>query len=161
MPKENFFQYIYSKKNELRHLRFRDVLMAKAITDIHRHVVRRQLKLVPLWSIRPIHGLDRESALQKLNERVNILTKYKREIRKVRCLTRKELLNFLPSISGIKVIKDGKDGYISFEGNGRLEAFKRVFEKQDGLKIEVEVYYVDDLKKILRRVGRVQKRNFS
>ena len=72
MVKENFFRYIYDKRSELQQLRFRDILMARAITDIHRHVVRKKKKVVPLWSIHPLHCLDRESALNKLEERTKM-----------------------------------------------------------------------------------------
>ena len=161
MVKEKFFRYLYDKRSELQQLRFRDILMAKAITDIHRHCVRKKLKVVPLWSIHPIHCLDRPSAMAKLDERIRVLTDHKDEIKRTRAITRKRLLKYLPSISGIKVIRDGHGGYISFEGNGRVEAFRQVFTSSDNLRLEVEIYYVDDLKKILRRVRRVQKRNFA
>ena len=161
MAKENFFRYIYAKRSELQELRFRDILMAKAVTDIHRHVVRKKSKVVPLWSIHPLHCLDRESSLVKLDERVRVLTTHRDEIKRLKVLTRKRLLNYLPSISGIKVIRDGHGGYISFDGNGRVEALRQAFSSSDNLKLEVEVYYVDDLKKILRRVRRVQKHNFD
>jgi len=160
MARENFFRYIYAKRSELQQLRFRDILMAKAITDIHRHVVRKKKKIVPLWSIHPIHCLDREAAQLKLDERIKVLNEHKEEITRLKVLTRKRLLRYLPSISGIKVIRDGHGGYISFEGNGRVEAFRQVFASSDNVKLEVEVYYVDEPKKILRRVRRVQKRNF-
>ena len=161
MVKENFFRYIYDKRSELQQLRFRDILMARAITDIHRHSVRKKQKVVPLWSIHPIHCLDRPSAMEKLDERIRVLTQHKDEIKRLRTLTRNRLLNYLPSISGIKVIRDGRGGYISFEGNGRVEAFRRVFSSGDSLRLEVEVYSVDDPKKILRRVRWVQKHNFN
>ena len=160
MAKENLIRYFYAKRTELQHLRFRDILLAKAVTDIHRHVVRKKTRMVPLWSIHPLHCLDRESALNKLEDRVQVLREHKDEIRRHRSLTGKRLLNYLPSISGIKVVRDGRDGYISFEGNGRVEALRRVFPSSDGLKLEVEIYYVDEPGKILRRLRRVQRRNF-
>lgn len=161
MAKENFFHYIYDKRSELQQLRFRDILMARAITDIHRHCVGKKLKVVPLRSIHPMHCLDRPPAMAKLDERIRVLTEHKDEIRALGTLTRKRLSNYLPSISGIKAIRDGHGGYISFEGNGRVEACRQVFSGGDNLRMEVEVYAVDQPKKILRRVRRVQKRNFS
>ena len=161
MVKEYLMRYLYTKRSEPQQLRFRDILLAKAVTDIHRHVVRKKSKTVPLWSIRPLDCLERESALSKLEDRVRVLREHKDEIRRLRVLTRERLLNYLPSISGIKVIRDGRGGYISFEGNGRVEALRRVFVSSDGLKLEVEIYYVDEPGKILRRVRRVQRRNFN
>ena len=142
-------------------MRFRDLLLAKAVADIHRHVVRKRLQLVPLWSIQPMHGLDRDTALARLKERVELLKQHKQAIVRKRNLTRRNLLDFLPSISGIKAIEDGNGGYISFEGNGRVAACKQVFTDSDKLRLEVEVYTVDDPRKILRRVRRVQQRNFG
>lgn len=37
MPKENIVEYFYNKRSELVSLRFRDILLAKAIADIHRY----------------------------------------------------------------------------------------------------------------------------
>lgn len=160
MTKEHIIEYLYAKRSELFSLRFRDILLAKAVADIHRHSLKQQLKKVPLWSITPIHTIDRTAALDKVQERVELLEKHKEDILKERTLSKQKLLTILPSISGIKVIQENREKYISFEGNGRLEAFKRVFTRQDNIMVEVELYRLKDKKKVLRRVNRVRQRNF-
>ena len=160
MTKDNIVDYLYDKRLEIFSLRFRDMLLAKVVADIHRYSLKQQFKMVSLWSITPIHCIDRGSALDKVNNRVKSLQKHKVEILKERILSKQKLLKIMPSVSGIKVIEDVKERYISFEGNGRLEAFKRVFDKQDKIMIEVEIYRLRERKKVLRRVNRVRHRNF-
>jgi len=160
-PKENIVSYLYEKRSELRRMRFRDLLLAKAVADIHRHCVRQQNRLVPIWSIDPIHGLDRAPALVKLKARTEVLESRWKEILRHQPLTRSLLLNILPSVSGIKVIYADKNRFIGFEGNGRLAALKEVCTRQDELSTEVEVYRRKQPAKVLRRVRRVLKRNFQ
>ena len=160
MSKENLIDYLDDKKSELKDLRFRDALLAKAIADIHRYTDKTEMRYIPLSSITPIHCIDRDSAIDKVNERVSILTENKDELLKYRKLNKAILLQYLPSVSGIKVIKDNDGSYISFEGNGRIEAFKQVFTEDDAIQLEVEEYLLTDYDKILRRVDRVRRRNF-
>lgn len=160
MPKENLIDYLSDKKSELKELRFRDALLAKAVADIHRHSDKQEMKYVSLSAITPIHCIDRESAINKVNERIEILEKQKQELIEIGKLNKEVLLKYLPSVSGIKVIQDKTGKYISFEGNGRLAAFHKVFDEQDDIQLEVEEYFITDLEKILRRVERVRKRNF-
>ena len=160
MTKENVIDYLDNKKSELKDLRFRDVLLGKAVADIHRYSEQTEMKYVPLFSITPIHCIDRESAIEKVNERASTLAKHKQELIKLGKLNKDNLLEYLPSVSGIKVISDQAGNYISFEGNGRIEAFKQVFDKNDAIQLEVEEYLLSDYEKILRRVDRVRERNF-
>ncbi|MGB1799638.1 MAG: hypothetical protein ACPHLK_02275 [Gammaproteobacteria bacterium] len=160
MSKENLVEYLGNKKSELKDLRLRDALLAKAVADIHRHTKQKEIKYVPLSLITPIHCIDREAAINKVKERASILMEHKQELKKIKKLNKQTLLQYLPSISGIKVIKDDNDHYISFEGNGRVEAFKQVFDLNDDIQLEVEEYVLDDYEKVLRRVNRVRTRNF-
>ena len=160
MSKENFIDYLDDKKSELKDLRFRDVLLAKAFADILRYTDKTEMKYVPLSSITPIHCIDRESAIDKVNERSEILAEHKAELLNIGKLNKESLLDYLPSVSGIKVIKEKEESYISFEGNGRVAAFKQVFSEDDVIQLEVEEYLLTDYDKILRRVDRVRRRNF-
>ncbi len=161
MSKENLIDYLDDKKSELKDLRFRDALLVKAIADIHRYTDKTEMMYIPLSSITPIHCIDRENAIDKVNERAEILAKHKDELLKIGKLDKESLLDYLPSVSGIKVIKEEEGRYISFEGNGRVEAFKQVFSEDDAIQLEVEEYLLTDYDKILRRVDRVRRRNFS
>jgi hypothetical protein len=160
MPKENLLAYLYDKRTEVTRLRFRDVLLAKAIADIHRFTVKQSTSQVSLWSITPIHCIDRLPALKKLNQRVRLVRKHKQGLLNGKTISREKLLEVMPSVSGIKVISDNDGNYISFEGNGRLEALKRVFKQGEDIVLDVEVYHLKDSYKVLRRVNRVRKRHF-
>ena len=160
MNKGNLFRYFYDKRSELRHLRFRDILLARTVLDIHRHAQTRIPVLVPVWSIEPLHTIDRDTAMDKVEERSRVLRDNRQEIRRLRYLERSVLMRYMPSVSGIKIIEDGSGGFISFEGNGRVAAIKQVFDRLAGINIEAELYILDDVKKIMRRVNRVRNRNF-
>lgn len=84
---------------------------------------------------------------------------HKEELIQQNNLTQGILNQYLPSVSGIKVVKESDQSYIAYEGNGRLVALQKVFEPADNLSIEVEEYYFKDYKKILRRINRVRKLN--
>ena len=161
MSKENLIDYLDDKKSELIDLRFRDALLAKAVTDIHRYTDKTYMLYVPLTAITPIHCIDRESAIDKVNKRAAILAEHKQALLQIGKLDKESLLQYLPSVSGIKVIKEKEGSYISFEGNGRVAAFKQVFDENDAIELEVEEYQLTDYEKILRRVDRVRRRNFS
>ena len=161
MTKENLIDYLDEKKSELKDLRFRDALLAKAVADIHRYTDKTEMKFVSLSSITPIHCIDRESAIEKVNKRALILAEHKDELLQLGKLDKASLLKYLPSVSGIKVIKEKEGTYISFEGNGREAAFKQVFNEDDAIQLEVEEYLLTDYDKILRRVDRVRRRNFT
>ena len=158
--KKNLFSYLASKRSELKDLRFKDILLAKAVVDIHRHTKHTQFRMLALSQIQPIHAIDRRNALDSVRHRMRILRRRRSEILNKKHLSKQEMLNYLPSVSGIKVVKVN-DCYISFEGNGRVEAFKRVFKANEEIYLEAEVFEVDDPQKIMRRINRVRKRNFA
>ena len=101
------------------------------LPKIHRHAKKKEMKYVALSSISPLHCIDRESAIKKVRERAAIIAEYRDELKKIRRLNKDTLLKYLPSVSGIKVIRESDDCYISFEGNGRVEAFKQVFHNDE------------------------------
>ncbi len=159
MPKEYFIKYLKNKVTEIQHLSFKDILLAKAVAAIFSNTIKTEMKYVSLSSIVPIHCIDRRSAIDKINHRVNILSQHKDEILALKTLNKDNLLKYLPSVSGIKVIKDTEQKYISFEGNGRIEAFKQVFNNDD-IELQVEEYVLNNHDKIIQRVNRDRKRNF-
>jgi hypothetical protein len=141
MSKENLVSYLYGKRAEVSRLRFRDVLLAKAIADIHRYTVKQSTREVLLWSITPIHCIDRLPALKKLSQRVRLVRQHKRALQRGNSISREKLLEVMPSVSGIKVISDNSGNYISFEGNGRLEALKRVFKQDEQIHLASLPFY--------------------
>ena len=66
----NFILYLFGKRSEIQHLRLRDIVMAKAVLDIHRKRIGKEVVRVPIYSIHPIHRLDRENSMQAVQRRV-------------------------------------------------------------------------------------------
>ena len=156
---KKLWNYIFSKRKELKDLDKKDIFLAKFMIDVGRNTKKSEFQMLPLEEIEKIHIIDRENALIKLNERITVLDKHKNEIIEKKRIDREFLKEFLPSISWIKVFKTRDNKYIAFEGNGRLEAFKRIFDENRGIIVEVEVYTFRSYNKMLRRANRVRRYN--
>jgi hypothetical protein len=153
------FRYLIGKRSELEDLDVKDIVMAKAILDIHRKRRRKEIISVPLFTLRQIHRLDRESAIEATRRRVEVLETHKRELLDEGTLTCEALARHLPSVSWIKVVRESPESYLAFEGNGRIAAMQEVFEPEDGLRVEVVHYIFRNPRKILRRLNRVRRLN--
>ncbi|HSH03525.1 MAG TPA: hypothetical protein VLL52_13470 [Anaerolineae bacterium] len=156
---EEWWHYLWNKRSEVQELRWQDILMTKAILDIHRKRVHKEFVMVPLYQIKPLHPLDRENTIAAVERRAEILREGRERILAGGLLTRELLDEYIPSITAIKVVADSEGGYISYEGNGRLGAMRQVFTPEDGIKVEVEEYYFRNPKKIVRRLNRVRRAN--
>jgi len=147
------------KKSEVKDLEPKDILLAKTVLDIHRMRTHTSLALVPLFDVKQIHAIDRENAIQSTEKRIKILLESKEQLIRQKSITKDFLNRYLPSVSGIKVVKESERSYIAYEGNGRLAALQKVFAPSDDIFIEVEEYHFQKSKKILRRMNRVRKYN--
>jgi hypothetical protein len=156
---KKLLSYFAGKKSEVQALELKDVILAKSILDIHRKRTHKGLTTVPLFSIRQIHVLDRENALQTTRQRIEILQVYKKKLLVTGTITCDELAQLMPSVSWIKVVQDRPGRYLAFEGNGRLAAMQEVFAPSDGMKVEVEQYHFRNARKIVRRLNRVRRLN--
>jgi hypothetical protein len=154
-----FIPYLFGKKSELKDLESKDVLLAKIVLDIHRKRTHSTNIQVPLFNIKQIHAIDRENAIDATEKRIQIITNVKEELLQQKIITKDLLNKVLPSVSGIKVVKETDQSYIAYEGNGRLVALQKVFKPTDGISIEVEEYHFKNSKKILRRIQKVRKLN--
>ena len=134
-----------------------DVVMAKAILDIHRTRTHKEVVAVPLFSLRQIHTLERENAIAATRRRIEALQEHKKELQAAGTLTCDVLARVLPSVSWIKVVREGDGSYLAFEGNGRIEAMQAVFSLEDDLRVEVEEYRFRNPRKIIRRLNRVRE----
>ena len=152
-------RYLAGKTSELEDLDLKDIVMAKAILDIHRKRSRKEFAALPLFALHRIHDLDRENAILATRRRVETLEGHKRELLDLGVLTRVELARILPSVSWIKVVQEAADVYLAFEGNGRVAAMQAVFTPEDGLLVEVERYLFRNPRKIVRRLNRVRRLN--
>ena len=149
--------YFAGKKSEVQELDLKDVVLAKAILDVHRKRTHKETIFVPLFSIRQIHLLDRENALQATRQRLKTLQACKDELLTSGKITCDALARFMPSVSWIKVVQDRPGEYLAFEGNGRIAAMQEVFTASDGIEVEVEQYYFRNTRKIVRRLNRVRR----
>ncbi len=156
---KKFLSYLLGKKSEVHDLDVKDVVMTKAILDIHRKRTHKELAALPLFSIHQIHRLDRESALQVTRERVDTLLAHMGELLEARTLSCDLLATYLPSGSWIKVVQERPGSYLAFEGNGRLAAMHQVFRPEDEMLVEVEQYHFRNPRKIIRRLDRVRRLN--
>jgi len=156
--------YLLDKREELEDLKLKDAVMSKAIVDVHRHRTSKTIVAVPLFALHPIHAIDRESAIATTEQRARVLRERADQLRAAGTLTCEVLAEHLPSISKIKVVpvtlgEREPEGYLAFEGNGRIAAMQAAFTPDDALLVEVERYDVDEPDKILRRLNRVRRMN--
>ncbi|MCP3956965.1 MAG: hypothetical protein GY719_03845 [bacterium] len=156
---KRFFSYLVGKKSEISDLDAKDIMLTKVVLDIHRKRTHKELTTVPLFSIRQVHRLDRESSELATQQRVKTLEAHKQDLLVVREMTCDRLAEYLPSISWMKVVEHEPGGYIAFEGNGRLAAMQEVFSPDDGMTVEVEQYHFRNTPKIVRRLNRVRRMN--
>ena len=153
------WRYLLGKRSELEDFDLSDVMMAKAILDIHRKRICKDVVRVPLFSLRQIHTLDRDNAIAATRRRIEVLQAHRPELLRDGTLTFETLGGLLPSVSWIKVVEADPGVYLAFEGNGRIEALQAVFSPDDGVSVEVESYRFRNPKKILRRLNRVRRLN--
>lgn len=154
-----FARYLLGKKSEIEDLDLKDAVMAKAILDIHRKKTHKEVVAVPLHSLRQIHRLDRENAIEVTRQRVEALRTHREELFASRTLTCETLARVLPSVSWIKAVRKEPDGYLAFEGNGRIAAMHEVFDTEDGMSVEIELYHFRNPTPIVRRLDRVRRMN--
>lgn len=154
---KQFISYFWGKKSELSAMDEKDALLAKTVMDIHRKRSHSTFELVPLYALHPIHPINRDSALEATRKRAEILAEEKEELVNRKRLDREVLGKYIPSVSAIKVVQVTEKAYVAYEGNGRLYALQQVFNKEDGIEIEVELYHFSSPEKIIRRINRVRK----
>ena len=92
-----------------------------------------------------------------MEQRVSVLKKKREKLLDIQCLNRAILHKYLPSVSAIKVLREGEGPYIAFEGNSRIGALKQIFCPDAAIYVEVEQYCFNNTAKILRRMNRGQK----
>ncbi len=156
---KKLLRYLAGKRSELEDLDVKDVVLAKAVLDIHRKRTHKRIVSVPLFSLFQIHTLDRDNAMEATQRRIETLEAHKDVLLEAETLSCEVLARYLPSVSWIKVVRETPDVFLAFEGNGRIAAMQSVFAPEDGLWVEVEEYVFRDATKILRRLNRVRRLN--
>lgn len=156
---QQFFDYLLGKRSELKDLDLKDAVMAKVILKIHRTRTHKEEIQVPLHHVVQLHKLDRENSMAATKARVDTLTEHKEALLDDPIFTRERLMEYLPSVSGIKVVQESPECYIAYEGNGRLAALQTVFNEADGIQLEVEEYHFKNSAKVLKGLNKVRRMN--
>ena len=152
----NWIHYLWETIPELRNLGNKDFQLSKLVARIHRTRKEVVIIQVAISQIQPIHKIDRDTALLRLNERIDALKTSRAAWLKQPFISNDLMHEVIPSVSAIKVIEIDNGQYVAFEGNGRLYALKKVFDQLD---IEVDLYVLEKDSKISRRVVRILKLN--
>jgi len=155
----NIFQYLFNKRSEIYDLDFRDALLAQANVRIYRTRTHKTIKMVSLKSLKFIHNLERENALQVLDQRKMVLEQYKDKILSQGKINMDILSHYLPSVSFIKVVEANHFNFFIFEGNGRVAALKEVFGDRDDILVQVEQYHFRNKRGIVRKLNQLRKLN--
>jgi len=157
-----WWRYLLGKRGEVAQMDHKDAYMGKVVLDIHRKRSGKRTALVPLAALEPIHRIDRESALAATQARIQALRAHRDALLATRTLDGAALQAIVPSVSAIKVVRDG-ERWLAFEGNGRLYAMREAFAPEDEMRVEVEEYLFegapDDARGIVRRLRRVRRLN--
>jgi len=152
----HFISYLFGKRSELQQLDVRDAVMAGVILDIHVRRSGKEVVAVPLHSLKMIHVLDRETAMQAVEKRVVALQGERDRLLDARCLTLDLLNEAIPSVSAMKVVRDRDGSYLAYEGNGRIAALLELFGENDGISVEVEEYRFRNPKRTLKGLHKVR-----
>jgi len=156
---KKFLSYLHGKRSEVQDLDLKDIVLTKVILDIHRKRTGKRFILVPLFSVKLIHALDRENTLADTKKREEALLRQKDLLVARGKIDRAVLSEILPSVSWIKVVRENENSFIAYEGNGRLGAMQNVFTAEDGLVLEVEEYLFRNPARIIHRMNRVRRMN--
>lgn len=137
----NIKNWLFNKVPEITSLSQSDALLAKIVLKIKQEAQNREFRKVDLNSVKLIHPIKRESAIEKLNERIDSVNKNKEKISANKFITNKALIEIMPSVSPVQVIPY-KGDFLAFEGNGRVLALQKVFK--ENILIEVEVFSIPE-----------------
>ena len=153
-----FLRYLREKRYELRHLDANDLRMYFMVTSLYWHTERTECRLIPLDNVKSLHPIMRSAAIALLEDRVKSLTIHCRAILETGRVDRVLQDACMPSVSPINVVAENPSHYIAFEGNGRLEAIRRVVTGIPGVLVEVVVYHPTNHESCVRRLRHIRTR---
>lgn len=156
---KKFWNWLFQKAPEVKHLNTNDILLAKVVTRIKAEKISVETKSIPLHSIDLIHPINRESALKKTEDRIKAIKLTGDNIILDGCITKELQAHYLPSVTYIKVIELSPGRYVAWEGNGRLFALKKVFENSSKLSVEVDQYKIRENSSVFKEVLNLMKTN--
>jgi hypothetical protein len=154
-----FLRYLRGKRYELQYLDANDLWMYFTVTSLYWHTERTECRLVPLDTIKSLHPIVRSTAVDLLEDRTKSLTAHRRDIIETGRVDRELQDACMPSVSTINVVAEDPSNYIAFEGNGRLEAIRRVVARIPGVLVEVVVYHPTNHESCVGRMRHLRTRN--
>jgi len=154
-----FLRYLCGKRYELQYLDANDIWMYFTVTSLYWHTERTERRLVPLDTIKSLHPIVRSTAVDLIEDRTKSLTVHRRDIIETGRVDRVLQDACIPSVSPINVVAEDPSNYIAFEGNGRLEAIRRVVAGIPGVLVEVVVYHPTNHESCVRRMRHLRTRN--
>ena len=153
-----FLRYLGGKRSELWHLNANDLWTYFTVTSLYWHNKRTEHRLVPLESLKPLHPIVRSAAIALIEERTKSLTAHRCDIIETGQVDRVLQDACMPSVSPINVVAEDSSHFIAFEGNGRLEAIRRVVAGIPGVLVEVVVYHPANHESCIRRLRYIRTR---
>jgi hypothetical protein len=164
-PRENpyrglsgFLRYLREKRYELQYLDANDLWIYFTVMSLYWHTDRTECRLVPLDTIKPLHPIDRSTAIDLLEDRTKSIAAHRRGIIETGRVDRVLQDGCMPSVSPINVVAEDQFNYIAFEGNGRLEAIRRVVAGFPGVLVEVVVYHLTSQESCVGRMRHIRAR---
>ena len=153
-----FLRYLGGKRSELRHLNAHDLWTYFTVTSLYWHNQRTEHRWVPLEALKPLHPIVRSAAIALIEERTKSLTAHRPDIIATGRVGRVLQDACMPSVSPINVVAEDSSHHIAFEGNGRLEAIRRVVAGIPGVLVEVVVYHPTNHESCIRRLRYIRTR---
>jgi hypothetical protein len=154
-----FLNYLREKRYELRYLDASDLWLYLTVASLYWHTERTECRLVPIDTIKSLHPIMRSTAIELLEDRIKSLTAHRRDIVETGRVDRALQDACMPSVSPINVVAEDLSSYIAFEGNGRLEAIRRVLAGIPGVLVDVVVYHPTNHESCIGRMRHLRIRN--
>jgi hypothetical protein len=154
-----FLRYLRGKRYELQYLDANDLWTYFTVTSLYWHTKRTECRLLPLDTIKLLHPIVRSTTVDLLEDRTKSLTAHRRDIIETGRVDRVLQDACMPSVSPINVVAEDPSTYIAFEGNGRLEAIRRVVAGISGVLVEVVVYHPTNHESCVGRLRHLRNRN--
>lgn len=155
---KRLFNWLWAKRSEAAQLDYRDAFMGHLVLEIMQTSIKNEFKLIKLHESRAIHPTDnRENTIKATNERAELIREQKETLLQNPMFSKEVIAELMPSATYIRAIEDGKGGYFTFEGNGRVAALKQVFDPQDEVEIEVDLYHPKKLKRSQKKIRKLRK----
>ena len=143
---KNFFKYFFEKRVEIKELKIRDLKQANIITQIELFKLKTEKLEIELNKLKFfLHPIDHLFSIKKLKTRQKKILKYKEKILESKKISKKILDKTMPSITDIKVVELERDKFLVWEGNGRIKALQKVFNKNKNIKVEVTNFVLTNL----------------